>query len=376
MHATLLDLLPLTDNSQHHAFTSLCRWRGDVFCAWRAAPSHHIIPPGHLIIQRRTPALAHPISSNLSLAEADCRDPRLLPTPEALYLLCGAYLPAPQHEHWHGLSKVSTDNILQTYWSYTVDGLTWAPLTPMMRVNTWGWSALHTPVPVYEQATQRKKWQDYWLVAAYQMGSSYDVSGSLQLFAGDTLATLSYAAPMYDGVLLQTGGTHPDAPHFLPCEPVLWQPAPDSVACCVRTETGMDMGVSRAPYQDWRWTNTFLPLHPSAILATKHGWLLAAREIRTPTPQTERVRGRSILAAPIVPTWHTVLYELPAGGGTPQLLLTLPSAGDTGYAALAAGQEPDTVLCSYYSQHLPEQPTVASRLPGAAVWLATLVIGA
>ncbi len=354
MHAKLLDLVMIAQDGLHNAFTSLCQWHGHTYCAWRVAPTHHITPPGHLIMSQRQhwDILQEASRTTLTVPNGDCRDPRLYATPEALYLLCGTYLPAPQQQYWHGLSRVSTDNILQTYWSYTTDGQTWAQMSPTLRPNTWGWSLSHN-------ATNQE-----WLVAGYTMGSSTDVSGGIVLYTGQDLARLTYIGTPYDGISSEID----QAPHYLPCEPVLWRPTDDTVACCVRTEQGMDIGITR-DLVHWRWTNTFMRLHPSAILETPHGWLLAAREVIT----TRSRKGE--IAMP--PTWRTALYTLPAGSMMPRHLLTLPSAGDTGYAGLALDYiNPEKVYVSFYSQHLPQHPTVASRLPDANVWLATIAIDA
>ena len=43
----------------------------------------------------------------------------------------------------------------------------------------------------------------------------------------------------------------------------------------------MEIGVARHPYQDWRWHNTMEDMHPSAVLDTSYGRLLAGREVTT-----------------------------------------------------------------------------------------------
>lgn len=365
MHAELLDLTVIAQDGLHNAFTSLCQWHGQYYCAWRVAPTHHITPPGHLIVSQRArgdiASVAH--RATLIIPGGDCRDPRLLPTPDALFLLCGVYLPAPHHQGWHGLSHVSTENILYTHYSYTTNGETWAPLTPALRPNYWGWSALQS----------QKQAHHPWMLAAYQMGTSHDIGGSLALFVGQDLGTLTYWGIVYDGMCGDSDGSTLLAPHYQPCEPVLWQPAPDTLACCVRTEAGMDLGVSRAPFQRWQWTDTKKHLHPSAVIQTPHGWLLAVREVLTIVAPKQQRNLPAIPPPP--PIWKTAIYELPAGHTIPRHLLTLPSGGDCGYAGMALGEERDTLLVSYYSQHRHEDPSKTSTLSNANVWLATVAIG-
>ena len=190
----------------------------------------------------------------------------------------------------------------------------------------------------------------------------------ISLFAGKSLLVLSHAYTIYDG-----SAPEAMAPHYRPCEPVLWEPTPETLACCVRTESSMDIGLSRFPYANWRWVNTGRPLHPSTVLRTPHGWLLAAREevlTGDRSLPTERQRFASRQKE-----WRTALFKLPAGYMIPRRLLALPSGGDTGYAGLALGAEEGTVLCSFYSQHdTLKREAYSTTLPGASVYIATVRI--
>ena len=377
MRAHLLESNQLTTGQAHHAFTSLVQWRDAWYCAYREAPSHGITPPGHLVVHTLTPPLrtntthgrgpwtladtptwaTHQITT-LAHPVGDVRDPRLIVTDEALHLLCGVYLPDARHQHWHGLSEHATSNILVSHVAHTTDGVTWSPLRPILAPNHWAWGAI-----VMEKL---------WWVASYSMGTVHDTATTLTLSAGVDPWHLVYCATLYDGASLERSGDDFCFPHRLPSEPVLWQPAPDILACAVRTEGGMDSGISQYPYARWRWHNTQRPLHPSAILHTPYGWLLAARAVRTTQDTSLRVNRDPDAPERLLTrtSWHTTLHQLSPGFHVPQPLLTLPSFGDTGYAGLCAGPTPDTVCMSWYGQ--PQD----SQLPGAQVSVATIRVEA
>lgn len=349
----------LASDGRHNAFTDLCQWRGTWYCAYRVAQTHGITPPGTLAVQGchpHDPADWQQVG-RLALDGADLRDPKFVPSDEALYLFCGAYLPHPAHRTFQGLSAYPGDNLIQTMLTYTADGQAWAPLTPILRSQYWGWS-----VVVTENA--------YWL-AAYHTGRATE-SASIVLWNGRSLFDLSPYATIYDGAdNTMDGGTHRYA-SWSPSEPVLYVPAPETLACCLRTTGVMALGVSRAPYQDWRWHVRQDTLHPSAVLATQHGRLLAARELRgmETSRRAQTARPRRTLP-PAAPEITTALFQLQ--GQRVTRLLTLESAGDTGYAGLAHGPDPDTVLVSYYSSHeYIRQGCFGVTLPSSNVYVATV----
>lgn len=361
MRATMIDTHRITMGPSHAAFTSLCQWREYWYCAYRVALHHGITPPGHVAIRRGIQGMVTPTAlvwpddtTTLCHSVGDCRDPRLVPTAEALWLFCGVYLPDPRHQHFNGLSAVGSNNLLVTHVSHTTDGVTWAPLEPILRPNVWAWSAIMD--------------DRMWWVASYAVGLGTDIGMTITLSAGPSPYALMHYATIYDGHAYEREGTRLRYPNLAPCEPVLWSPCPQTLACAVRTGTGMDIGISRHPYTDWRWHASRMLLHPSAVLQTRHGTLLAARMVtQAPPPRTQRS-----VAAPASspPQWHQILAVLPEGRHRPTNILDLPSWGDCGYAGIAPGPTPDTVCMSWYTQ----QNT--STLPGAQVHVATISIEA
>ena len=274
----------------------------------------------------------------------DYRDPKLVATPDVLYCFVGAYTPAYPATT---LSAYSGDNILQSYVAYTYDGKAWSPFVPIARPTYWVWSILPT--------------KDYWICAAYHTGVRTD-SSSIHLFTGRTPLRLTPAGVIYDGANLSRDGKGYAYPSFTPSEPVLMAHPPLILACYVRTDSGMNIGVCHPSLAaSWRWQATTLPFHPSDGRFTKYGPLLAGREIRS-----YYTKGQEHTS------YHTSLYHMQAQ--YPVWLLDLPSAYDTGYAGLAETDLDDEYLLSWYSQHSPAPTVDDAPLPGSSVFVARLKI--
>lgn len=341
----------------HHAFTSIVKWRGAWYLAHRSAENHGIMPPGIVQIlkstdgetwetnttliwghqnRRRTPFLSPYV------LDGDVRDPRLCASTEALYVICGTYL--PKHPN-ATLADRPAENIIQSMVAYTEDGMEWTTLEPISRPNYWIWSAM----PL----------QQSWIAAAYHVGA-YTEASSLHLLSGPSLFDLVPAANIYDGATCLKDGAEYLYPHASPCEPVLYTPTAHTIACCARSEAGMDIGVSQYPWQDWRWHNTKVMIHPSAVFRVGDTWLLAGRELSA----LKTTRGTAYAT-------YTSLWELNAQ--TVTWRLRLPSSGDTGYAGICQGRAPNELFVSYYSQHGTGK-RFGKTLQGAGLFLATVTI--
>lgn len=350
MGLTLVDCHHVTTDGLHNAFTDLALWRGNVYLAFRCAATHDIVPPGRVRVLQRQAAAEDPWQTHVTFGGAgwgaiDLRDPRLLATDEALYCIMGAYHPAPwKHGGEGGLRRDPAENVILTYLTHTTDGAHWAPLTPILRPGYWGWSLLaHRRV---------------YYAAAYHTGA-HGETASVSLWAGRGCYDLAPLALIYDGATLD-GSL---APNYSPSEPVLFAVDDQTMGCFLRTEGLLNLGVSRAPYQDWRWQQTRLPIHPSGTAMSSLGRLLVGRWL----PRAAGARGA---AAP-----RACLWSLDGQSLMPRLIL--PSAGDCGYAGLArlpgAGRE--AYLVSYYSQHRSTMDLTPRPLPGADIYIATVEVG-
>ena len=372
MHATLDTVTRIYATGEHAAFTDLCTWRGDYYVAFRRAYSHGIVPPGEIAVltwdgtQPKRPhwqpcgAIAHP--------HGDCRDPKFFATRHALYLFCGIYLPMPSRETTTVLSPLATDNLLITHITFTTDGEHWAPLQPVLRPNYWAWSMVPTQAGA--------------LLASYHVGTDGERTSSIALWSSMNLLRWQSYGTIYDGASYARDAQEYRYPSKQPSEPVLYATDQQRLACCLRTESTMAIGIGLTPYQDsWRWWDTKELIHPSAILAIDQSWILSGRALtpvydtaqrRTRRAETVSSRGRM----PDMPSLlgyqsTTALWALNAQYVEP--LLTLPSGGDTGYAGLCPSGKPREYMASYYSQHdYGAKDMTRATVPSADIYIATI----
>lgn len=375
MRVTLNHVTRLVATGEHNAFTDLCAWRGDYYVAYRQAYSHGIVPPGDIAIARIVDATSQrPVAERIATLHhflGDCRDPKFIVTDTALYCYCGVYLPMPQQFH-ATLSEVPAENLLMTHVSFTT-GKNWAPLQPILRPNYWAWSHVIAGT------------RQGHLLASYHVGTPGERSSSIALWSSNSPLHFQHNGVIYDGAsTTRDADGRYDMTHNIPSEPVLYRPGPDLLACCLRTEDSLEIGVALAPYQDtWRWWDTKKLIHPSAILHTPYGWLLAGRALTPVYDNTRKARQdqrrlqkafpelpASALRKPLYHETVTALWHVEAQHVTP--LLALPSGGDTGYAGVCAGRKPGEYLLSYYSQHNYYDVRGIALLPSADIYLATI----
>jgi len=322
----------LYDDGWHNAFTDLTWWHGQIWCGFRRAPTHGIVPPGAIHLMASASNNASWASRHtISQPNTDLRDPRFLATSSTLYCLCAGYHPRPGAT---SLSSNAAENTIQTYITSTRDGQTWSPLVPILRPNYWGWSSLVMP----------GKRKPVVFVAAYHTGMSHTETSSIALFAGDSFATLFPLGIIYDGSDPDLDG----APHYQPAEPLLFEPQPGILGCCVRTEGAMDLGVAVPPYQprNWRWRDTRARIHPSGTAQSRYGTLLVGRGWGPATGRRQE--------SPFAGAWMLT-------GTDPVPLGTFQSTGDCAYAGIIPlwKNDPfdeDSYLVSYYTQ----RPTVTT----------------
>ena len=384
MQATLLDVGTIAEGTLHRAFTDLCQWRGRYYIAYRQAQTHNIVPKGLIIVKEydatgyRDTGVLPPTTATawlqypdaISHEIADLRDPRFIPTKEALYLMCGAYLPGTHLGHTQ-LSQYSPHNLIQTFLTYTTDGYTWAPLTQILRPQHWGWSVLQT--------------QGMYLLASYVSGQAHEPN-SIVLWKGASLLAMTPIATIYEGGSNECESDEFRYPNASPSEPTLFQADDNILGCLVRTEKTMNIGLTPMDRLDWRWIychKEFFPdesgteyvtstiLHPSAIISTPHGWLMAARRCK---PVYRAKSGKKVIKMELDHyAFTTALYTL--NGQYPQLLLTLPSGADCAYAGMAKWTQPDEYLISYYdSSAYYQQGQYGPSVPAADIKIARVKI--
>lgn len=351
MHAQIEETVRLTEGLRHHAFTDMCLWKGRYWCAYRNAASHGILPKGHLVVgswdTEGTSACedafyAYNPWNNIVLTHphGDMRDPKFFVTDDVLYLYCGIYLPNPAYRHLKGdtLSESPWNNFLITHMAHTIDGKHWSDFTPILRPNYWGWSMVRQAKTLFT-------------MASYHTGTSPGDPSSIVLWYGAHPYALTMYMPIFGG-------------SSFPSEPLL-HVTDDNKApldCYVRMPKGMYiLKPSPSKFNKWTVKKTEFPFHPGALLNTTHGLLIAGRYLE------EKKQGRK---ATIETT--TRLYRVNGTGF--EHLLTLPSAGDTGYCGLAQGRVPNEIFLSWYSQHEMYTKDPDLRFPGAHVYAVNIIL--
>ena len=324
-------------NSYHNAFTSLLRWRGDYYLAYREAHSHTTTPPGRIIVLRSPDGVLWHAIATIATG-GDDRDPRLFATADALGMVFGTYYPA-----WAPSTTMATaTHHLQSHIVLSPDGEHWGVPCQVYRPNYWLWSIM---ISSQDDGT--------YYAAAYHFGGYKYATHSIHLLASEDLVVWREIAVLGKGWQL--------------AEPVLFAGEHGLLSCLIRQdEEAPYLATATPPYsRQTNWTLTQCDgheWHPSAVLRWDDGWLVAARQVTRPSRKGKTAGVDTVVKGSS--RWQTVLLACQGTVLTP--LVMLPSGGDCAYAGLAWTDDPDVVLVSYYSQHERREPTPMSLLPDAA----------
>lgn len=358
--AELVSLQRLVADGYHNAFTDLILWHGQYYLGYRTAQGHGIEPPGDVIIMRSVD-LAHWQQVVRFDTGGDDRDPKLLDAGDRLAVTFGTWVP-----RWRSTGSLTdVQHDLLTHISVSRDGSSWSTPRQMYGANYWLWRLVGA--------------DGAWWCAAYHFGRRDDRDmRTVHLLRSEDLFDWRLVAQIRSG-----GG---------PGEPVLYAPAPDTLHAVIRTlqpDHHSWLGISNAPYDNWRWHDLGVMIHAPVVLPLPGDrWIVAGRSRQQDLPADSFDAGEQQ-----GPAGH------PTGAGTSarasvrasvweikdtavQHLLTVPSAGDCSYCGLAPGTiAPDpaassrgaAVLMSYYSQHdrlpLPGEPPTPSD-----VYLASMIL--
>jgi len=302
------------DDGRHNAFTDLVRWRGQYYLAFRNA-TDHVSRDGRIVLLRSSDGRAWERVASLE-TECDDRDPKLLATPERLFLYSPGWLPGEGHEpDLHRGTAVSTSD----------DGSAWTDLRPCTEPKVAFW--------------RPRSFGDVHYVEAYTSAGRGDMAGwrSRLLRSRDGLRWEEV------GVIYQGQGANETCLSF----------APDgTLTAMVRREEEPRLpAICRAcpPYREWGYLSSDRFLQGPMLEWIGEHLLVAGR-----------CRERGEL--------RTGLFWL--RDARLKLIRLLPSGGDTSYAAIApAGDE--RWLLSYYSSR---EYRTGSRGP-AAIYVAGLTWG-
>jgi len=297
----LLSVARIWDRGAHNAFTDLARFQDRFYCVFREAGGH-VSPDGKIRVLSSSDGVTWESTALVAQKGYDLRDPKIVVHPDGKRMMI------------NGGAAVRTGSQPATrehsFVSFSSNGKTWSRPEWVAEVNQW-----------------------LWRVTWFQ-GNAYGVAYDVR---PESRSSTRYGSTL----LVSDSGTE-----FTPLVPELYQDGGPTEATvrfdaegtgyCLQRRDGREtntalLGVSRSPYQEWKWTDLGHYLGgPNFIQLPTGGWIAAGRLIDEDGPRT-------------------VLLHLNVEEGVLEPLLTLPSGGDTSYPGLLWH---DGVLwVSYYSSH-------------------------
>jgi hypothetical protein len=310
----------LVGDGAHNAVTSLARWGGQTWLAHRKARDHFHEPPGALHVLASTDLERWDEAARVA-AGLDDRDPKLVADGKRLWLFFGAtrLAPRPGRKRW-------TESMA----AWTEDGRTW---TAPRRIHAPGWW-LWSPA----------RFEDGWWCAAYGCGGDEEPPEQRV----ELLRSSDGLDWRHERVLIADGRAN---------ETCLLR-RPDGAMLAIARGRGVETLVLEAapPYAGWRERSV------------PH-WMQAPCALELGARVVGAGRDRGGAGGTV-----TRLWELGEGGT--QVLLDLPSGGDTSYCGLVAEGE-RAFLVSWYSQHeFLDRPGFVLAEGPSAVYLARVELSA
>ena len=278
------------DQAPHNAFTDLIRFQDRWYCSFREG-SKHVSPDGAVRVITSTDGVGWTTAFRVNSDYADLRDPKLSLTPDNRLMLSAQAAYNPPTEIGH-----------QTLAWYSLDGREWGEPFRIGDPEFWLW---------------RVTW---YRGNAYSMAYSTSKDRHLRMYVGPG----GLRFQMVTDRILDQGA---------PSEATLLFNRDDSALCLLRRDgdgASALLGFSRPPYRGWEWRDLGLRLGGPDMIRLPDGRLLAAGRVYAPEPRT------AIL-------W--VHETEPAA----EVIVTLPSGGDTSYPGLVWHKQ--TLWVSYYSSH-------------------------
>lgn len=283
----LVQVQKIWDYAPHNAFTDLIRFKGQWFCVFREAETHHSAN-GALRIIRSADAKTW-VSVALITAPCDLRDGKLSITPDKRLMLCGFEL----------IRKDNKRNYQSFAW-FSEDGSSWSEGKKIGDLNYWLW---------------RITWHKN---VAYSIAYRCDGLGnSIRLYSKQNADEFAILAEN----LIEEGSPNEASLIFYE----------DQAYCLLRREKANGLlGIAAPPYKQWIWKDLTLRIGGPHLIALPDGRLIAAVRL-----YDEPIR--------------TSLGYLHPDTGQFRETLALPSGGDTSYPGLVYYDE--HLWVSYYSSH-------------------------
>jgi len=292
--ATLVEQRKIWDEAPHNAFTSLCRWRGKFYCAFREGQDH-VSPDGALRVITSEDGETWTSVARIGSDTADLRDAQITVTPDGRFMLSGA---AALHQP----AKATH----QTMAYFSDDGTTWTEGIPIGEPNMWLWRVTWHDDTAWGIGYRTGNGERYISLYRSDDGKEFDVHV-------DRLRDKEYA--------------NESSIVFLD----------DDTAYCLLRRDDKDpnkksglLGRSTSPYTDWEWQDLGVRIGGPCMIQIPDGRFVAAVRL-----YDDRVRT-------------SLCWVDPAEGALDEFL-TLPSGGDTSYPGLVWHE--GLLWVSYYASH-------------------------
>ncbi len=296
--AELVSVEKIWDKAAHSGFTDLTRFQNLFYCCFREAPS---ADKGEGVIRILLSASGKTWVEQGTLAEAgtDLRDPKLIVTPDhkRLYLLCGGH---------------SATQGRQPRYATTMDGKVWTPLQKLLAKGDSLWRVTINPA------------DSRFYGASYNIHPNSGGPAPEQEWSLKTYASTDGSVWQLSSIMNVPGPPGETTLRFLK----------DGSALALVSRQGGNrqgvIGLAQAPYRDWTWAATGLPLGGPNFIELPDGKLIAGS------------RGFGATPGP-----HMVLFAMTPTSLTP--ILELPSGGDCSHPGLY--WHDDLLHVTYYSSH-------------------------
>lgn len=296
--AELVSVEKIWDKAPHNGATDITRFQNLFYCCFREADS---ATKGEGAIHTLISANGKVWVDNVTINEPglDLRDPKLIVTPDEkrLYLLCGGD---------------SATLGRQTRYATSMDGKVWTPLQKLLAKGDWLWRTTINPA-------DKRFYGASFNIHPSSGGPAPEKEWSLKTYASTDGSVWQLSSLM--NVPGQPGET---TLRFLK----------DGTALALIARQGGDrkgvIGTAKAPYRDWTYAATGLPLGGPNFIELPDGKLIAGSRGFGATPGA-----------------HMVLFAMTPTSLTP--ILELPSGGDCSYPGLY--WHDDLLHVTYYSSH-------------------------
>ncbi len=296
--AELVSVEKIWDKAPYNGPTDITRFQNLFYCCFREAES---ATKGEGVVHMLISANGKTWVDHVTVSEpgVDLRDPKLIVTPDEkrLYLLCGGE---------------SATMGRQTRYATSMDGKVWTPMQKLLSKGDWLWRVSVNP------ADKR------FYGASYNIHPSSGGPAPEKEWSLKTYASADGSVWQLSSIMQVPGQPGETTLRFLK----------DGTALALIARQGGDrkgvIGMAKAPYREWTYAATGLPLGGPNFIELPDGKLIAASRGFGATPGA-----------------HMVLFAMTPTSLTP--ILELPSGGDCSYPGLY--WEDDLLHVTYYSSH-------------------------